>query len=136
MEMANQEVPDSLWMLESDFIQDAEAIEDEPEPDFSELYQMVHYNHQRYTRYCSGCVACSIQFKESPRMNNVYELAPKVWDEILDRLFSHLDTDDKIGRSVHHPSLTETIHIPVTGRATLDGEKISNKIAKVQQSRK
>ncbi len=139
METTDQEVPDPLWMLESDFIQEggqAEAIEDEPETDVSELYQMVPYNHQRYTRYCSGRVACSIQFKESPRMNNVYELASKVWNEILDRLFSHLDTDDKIGLSVHHPSLTETIHIPLTGRATLDGEKISNKIAKVQQSQK
>ncbi len=44
----DQEVPDSLWMLESDFIQEggqAEAIENEPEPDVSELYQIVPYNH-------------------------------------------------------------------------------------------
>ncbi|MCP3666288.1 MAG: hypothetical protein GY696_27940, partial [Gammaproteobacteria bacterium] len=139
METTDQEVPDSLWMLESDYIQEggqAGAIEDEPELDVSELYDMVPYNHQRYTRYCSGRVACSIQFRESQRMNNVYEMAPKVWNEILDRLFSHLDTDDKIGLSVQHPRLTETIHIPLTGRATLEGETISNKIAKVLQSRK
>ncbi|MCP3663059.1 MAG: hypothetical protein GY696_11280, partial [Gammaproteobacteria bacterium] len=53
-----------------------------------------------------------------------------------DRLFSHLKKDDKIGLNVHHPRLTEAIHIPLTGRETLNGEKISNKIAKVQQSQK
>ncbi len=34
METTDQEIPDPLWMLESDFIQEggqAEAIEDEPE---------------------------------------------------------------------------------------------------------
>ncbi len=127
------------WMLESDFIQEggqADAVENEPEPDVSELYDIIPYNHQRYTRYCSGRLACSVQFRESRRMNNVFELAPKIWDQILDRLFSHLDSGDKIGVSVHHPSLTDPIHIPLTAKETLNGEKISNKIAKVQQSKR
>ncbi|MCP3661945.1 MAG: hypothetical protein GY696_05510, partial [Gammaproteobacteria bacterium] len=37
---------------------------------------------------------------------------------------------------MHHPSLTDPIHIPLTARETLNGEKISNKIAKVQQSKR
>ncbi len=44
------------WMLEADFIQEggqADAVENEPEPDVSELYDMVPYNHQQYARYCS-----------------------------------------------------------------------------------
>ncbi len=66
MEVTNQEIPDSSrnrcesqskddpieepWMLEPDFIQQggqADTVEDEPEPDVSELYDMVSCNHQQ-----------------------------------------------------------------------------------------
>ncbi|MCP3661944.1 MAG: hypothetical protein GY696_05505 [Gammaproteobacteria bacterium] len=76
------------WMLESDFIQEggqADAVENEPEPDVSELYDIVPYNHQRYTRYCSSRLACSVQFRESRRMttfsNWLPEFGTKSWTD-------------------------------------------------------
>ncbi|MCP3663383.1 MAG: hypothetical protein GY696_12960, partial [Gammaproteobacteria bacterium] len=116
-----EEVP---WVLEEDYIQDGGMAEifDGPDPELGELYDMVPYTHQQYKRYFSGRVACSVQFRDNEKMNNVYELAPKVWDEILNRLFSNLGPDDKIGLSVHHPSLTDPIYIPLTSRDKLTGD--------------
>ncbi len=45
-------------------------------------------------------------------MNNFFDMAPKVWNEILDRLFPYLEMDDKIELSVHSPGPAEFIHTP------------------------
>ncbi|MCP3668114.1 MAG: hypothetical protein GY696_37425 [Gammaproteobacteria bacterium] len=126
------------WMLEEDYAQDGGMADilDEPDPNLNDLYHMVPYIHQQYKRYFSGRVGCSVQFTDNERMNNVYELAPKVWNEILNTLFSNLGSDDKIGLSIHHPSLTDPIFVPLTSRNKLNGDKIANMIAKVQQSKK
>jgi len=97
---------------------------------------MTPYMHQCYKRYFSGRVACAVHFKDTNKMDNFYDLAPKVWSDILGKLFANLGSEDKIGVSINHPSLTDPIHIPLTQRDKLNGDQIANQIAKVQQSKR
>jgi hypothetical protein len=129
---------DPQWMLETDYRQigGGEDLINEPEPKVEDLYTIDPYHHQSYKRYQSGRVVCSVTFKETPKMDNFYDYAARVWEDILQKLFQKLSPTDKLGVSIHHPCLTDPVHIPLTPHKQLTGEKIAAKIAKVQQSRK
>ncbi|MCP4339606.1 MAG: hypothetical protein GY799_12120 [Desulfobulbaceae bacterium] len=126
------------WMLEDDYRQaggQAEVVE-EPIPDINELYELVPYSHKEYKRYYSGRISCGVQFKDTSQMNDCYDLVPKVWDNILEKLSGHLDPDDKIGLSIDHPCLTDAIPFPLMKKKFLNGHKIAEKVAHTQQSKK
>ena len=77
------------WMLEEEYRQAGgqAKIQEEPMPDLKDLYNMKPYHHEEYKRYHSGRVACSVQFKETSKMNDFYSLAEAVRTDILDKLF-------------------------------------------------
>ena len=125
-------------MLEEDYRQAGGQAEiaDEPIPDMDDLYELTPHMHQQYKRYYSGRMKCSLRFIDTTKMNDCYDLVPMVWDHILDHLFRHLEPDDKVGLAIHHPSLTDPIHLPLTEMNKLNGFKIAQKVAKIQQSKK
>ncbi|MCP4344126.1 MAG: hypothetical protein GY795_01195, partial [Desulfobacterales bacterium] len=116
---------DDTWMLEKDYKQSGgqAQLAEEPIPDMNELYEMVPYSHTEYKRYYSGRMSCGIQFKDTSLMNDFYNLVPKVWDDILEKLSGHLDPEDKIGLMIDHPCLTDPIPFYLTQKKSLNGHK-------------
>jgi hypothetical protein len=126
------------WMLEEDFTQAGgqAQVMDEEIPKFEDLYEMITHGSKVYKRYYSGRTAVAIRFKDTSKMDNFYDLAPKIWENILGRLFGSLGPSDKIGLEINHPSLDSDIEIPFGQKQFLTGDKIANQISKTRQSKK
>ncbi len=69
-------------------------------------------------------------------MNDFYNLVPKVWDDILEKLSGHLDPEDKIRLMIDHPCLTDPIPFYLTQKKSLKSHKIAEKVAHTQQLKK
>ncbi len=54
---------------------------------------------------------------------------------VLPKLSGHLDSDDKIGLSIYHTYLTDAIPFPLMKKKFLNGNKIAENVASVQQSK-
>ncbi|MCP4345358.1 MAG: hypothetical protein GY795_07510, partial [Desulfobacterales bacterium] len=106
------------------------------EPDYGNLYELIPLHYKEYKRYFAGRMGVIVRFKDIEEMDDFYNMVPKVWANILEKACRIMGPNDKVGLEIRHPALDDPIPFELRPKGWLTGDKIANKIAKVQQSKK